>query len=48
MIEMRVLRLDQNAVLYEYDAEADTRKRWLEMSTQVSEELRTGSITPLC
>ena len=43
-----MLTREQNAVLYEYDAEADTRKRWLEMSALVSEELRTGNITPLC
>ncbi|OCT47683.1 monooxygenase [Cladophialophora carrionii] len=40
--------LIKNAVLYDYDAEADTRKRWPEMSALVSEELRTGNITPLC
>ncbi|KIW69392.1 hypothetical protein PV04_05271 [Phialophora macrospora] len=40
--------LIKNAVLYDYDAEADTRKRWPEMSALVADELRTGKITPLC
>jgi hypothetical protein len=35
-------------VLYDYDAEADTRKRWPEISALVLEELRAGNITPLC
>lgn len=47
-LKTKVLTLQQNAVLYDYDAEADTRKRWPEMSALVSEELRTGNITPLC
>ncbi|KAL2441445.1 FAD-dependent monooxygenase roqM [Exophiala dermatitidis] len=40
--------LIKNNVLYDYDAEADTIKRWPELSAQVAEELRTGKITPLC
>ncbi|KAL2404110.1 FAD-dependent monooxygenase roqM [Exophiala dermatitidis] len=40
--------LIRNNVLYDYDAEADTIKRWPELSAQVAEELRTGKITPLC
>ncbi|EXJ95671.1 hypothetical protein A1O1_00793 [Capronia coronata CBS 617.96] len=40
--------LIKNNVLYDYDAEADTRKRWPELSALVSEELKTGKITPLC
>ncbi|EXJ89779.1 hypothetical protein A1O3_02846 [Capronia epimyces CBS 606.96] len=40
--------LIKNHVLYDYDAEADTKKRWPELSALVSEELRTGQITPLC
>ncbi|KIW74952.1 hypothetical protein Z517_11723 [Fonsecaea pedrosoi CBS 271.37] len=40
--------LIKNNVLYDYDAEADTRKRWAEMAALVGEELRTGKISPLC
>ncbi|KAJ4509089.1 FAD-dependent monooxygenase roqM [Exophiala dermatitidis] len=40
--------LIKNNVLYDYDAEADTIKRWPELSAQVAEELKTGKITPLC
>lgn len=40
--------LIKNNVLYDYDAEADTAKRWPEISKIVAEELRTGNITPLC
>jgi len=38
----------KNRWLYDFDAEADTRKRWHEFAPMVQEELRTGKITPLC
>ncbi len=38
----------KNRWLYDFDAEADTRKRWHEVAPIVEEELRTGNITPLC
>lgn len=38
----------RNRWLYAFDAEADTRERWAEVSAKVAEELRTGKITPLC
>lgn len=38
----------RNRWLYAYDAEADTVERWDEVSEKVSEELKTGNITPLC
>ncbi|CAK7227150.1 hypothetical protein SCUCBS95973_006445 [Sporothrix curviconia] len=38
----------RNRWLYAFDAEADTRERWAEVSAQVAEELSSGKITPLC
>lgn len=38
----------RNRWLYAFDAEADTRERWAEVSAIAAEELRTGNITPLC
>jgi len=38
----------KNRWLYDFDAEADTRKRWHEFAPMVQEELHTGKITPLC
>ena len=38
----------KNRWLYDFDAEADTRKRWEEVSALVSKEIASGSITPLC
>ena len=38
----------RNRWLYDFDAEADTRKRWGEFAPIVQEELRVGKITPLC
>ncbi|KAJ9631710.1 hypothetical protein H2203_000109 [Taxawa tesnikishii (nom. ined.)] len=37
----------RNRWLYAFDAEADTMTRWNEVSSKVSEELRTGNVTPL-
>ncbi|KAJ9207934.1 transcriptional regulator family: Fungal Specific TF [Paecilomyces variotii] len=37
----------KNRWLYPFDAEADTRDRWDEMSAKVKKELETGSVTPL-
>ncbi|KAE8451924.1 hypothetical protein EG329_002765 [Mollisiaceae sp. DMI_Dod_QoI] len=37
----------RNRWLYPFDAEADTLQRWQEVSSQVSEELSKGKITPL-
>ncbi len=37
----------QNRWLYPYDAEADTMKRWNEVSAVTAEELRKGEIVPL-
>jgi len=37
----------RNRWLYPFDAEADTLQRWQEVSSQVSEELSKGQITPL-
>lgn len=38
----------RNRWLYAFDAEEDTMLRWDEVSKQVAEELKTGTITPLC
>ncbi|ERS94898.1 hypothetical protein HMPREF1624_08796 [Sporothrix schenckii ATCC 58251] len=38
----------RNRWLYAFDAEADTRERWAEVSAQAAEELRRGKVTPLC
>ncbi|KAK5626941.1 hypothetical protein RRF57_002656 [Xylaria bambusicola] len=38
----------RNRWLYAFDAEADTLERWEEVSNVVSNELRSGKITPLC
>lgn len=38
----------RNRWLYAFDAEADTRERWAEVSAIAAEELRAGKITPLC
>ncbi|KAL1977089.1 hypothetical protein VTN31DRAFT_3371 [Thermomyces dupontii] len=37
----------KNRWLYPFDAEADTRERWEEMSAKVKAELESGNITPL-
>lgn len=37
----------RNRWLYAFDAEADTVKRWNDVSAKVSEELRTDSVSPL-
>ena len=37
----------RNRPLYAFDAEADTMQRWHAVSSAVSEELRTGNISPL-
>lgn len=37
----------RNAWLYAFDAEADTMRRWNEVSAKVVEELQSGSISPL-
>ncbi|KAL1850575.1 hypothetical protein Plec18170_006860 [Paecilomyces lecythidis] len=37
----------KNRWLYPFDAEADTRDRWEEVSAKVKKELETGHITPL-
>src|SRR4051812_4984609 len=42
------LTRSQNRILYDYDAEAETRKQWPQLSLLVMEELRSGNITPLC
>ncbi|KAI0847691.1 putative monooxygenase [Daldinia vernicosa] len=38
----------RNRWLYAFDAEVDTIERWGEVSSLVSDELKTGKITPLC
>lgn len=37
----------QNRWLYPFDAEADTLRRWQEVSALVTKELQAGEITPL-
>lgn len=37
----------RNRWLYAFDAEADTVERWNDVSAKVSEELQTGSVSPL-
>ena len=37
----------QNRWLYPFDAEADTLRRWQEVSALVTKELQVGEITPL-
>lgn len=38
----------RNRWLYDFDAEKDTRERWVKFAPVVQEELRVGKITPLC
>lgn len=38
----------RNRWLYAYDAEADTRAKWDEISATVARELAADKITPLC
>jgi len=37
----------KNRWLYPFDAEADTLRRWQEVSAQVAQELAAGAIQPL-
>ena len=44
---LRTDRDFQNAWLYPFDAEADTLKRWQEVSAEVGKELQDGRVKPL-
>lgn len=37
----------RNRWLYSFDAEADTISRWNQVSSKVTEELRTNNVSPL-